>query len=189
MKLKKIIILFLSLIVISCGNKSSLGAPQFETSRPLTDTKTITKDEIVGEVSEHSCIDDKLNKDLESGESIRHLVINSDFMFCNGVRLRLKSYQFTSKKYKAYGFVQSNSGKDSCLIESEDFTHIALLGDQGVLNGDDMKILIGGHSFNSDNKIQLSNHVLARNVKFSWDTYRGELAILEKGKVKCWAIQ
>jgi hypothetical protein len=183
MKIKLTGILLIIFAAASCGKKSTIvSAPQFET-KALTVKADVAKDDI-----EHTCIDDKLNKDLESGDSIKKMITNSDLIFCNGVRLRLKTYQFASKKYRAYGYVRSNSGSDSCLSESDNFAH-SLLGDQGVLNGDDIKILIGGHQFDSDNKIVPSEHRLARHVKFDWGTYSGEMAIFEKGKVRCWAIQ
>jgi hypothetical protein len=185
MKMKVLGILILLLAGSACGKKSTVTTAQFAVSKALTDTEVITKTD----VSEHSCIDNKLTRDLDSGESIKKMVTNSDFTFCNGVRLRLKTYLFASKKYKAYGVVHSNSGLESCLTESDDFTHTSFLGDQGVLNGLDIKILVGGHQFDSSNKIVPSEHRLARHVKFDWGAYSGELAFLEKGKVRCWAIQ
>ena len=190
MKHKKILILLFSLIAVSCGKKSTLNPPVFsDTNRASTKTDINVNLEVAPEVNERNCIDDKLNKDLDAGESVFKIFINTDFTFCSGVRLRLKSYLFSSRKYKAYGFVRSNSGKETCLTESESFDHKFLLGDQGVLDGNEIKILLGGHSFDENNKLKLSDHLLARTVKFDWGSYRGELAIFEKGKVKCWGIQ
>lgn len=190
MKTKLIGIFILILAAASCGKKSIVETASFESIKALTDNNQIAAKD---DVDEHTCIDAKLTKDLDSGESIKKMVSNTDITFCNGVRLRLKTYQFASKKYKAYGYVKSNSGNESCLIESDDFTLSSILGfsrgDQGVLNGNGIKILVGGHQFDSDNKVVPSEHKLARHVKFEWGSYSGELAISEKGKVRCWAIQ
>lgn len=186
MKIKFITFFLVIFAAISCGKKSTVGPPQFEGTNAFTNNNDAA---VIEQVDVHKCIDDKLTKDLDSGDSIKKMVVNDDFTFCNGVRIRLKTYQFSSNKYKAYGHVQSNSGYESCLTESPDFTHRMLLGDQGVLIGNDIKILIGGHQLDSDNKILPSEHRLARYVKFTWGSYSGELAIFEKGKLRCWGIQ
>ena len=139
-------------------------------------------------IDEETCIDDKLGKELDSGEKLKKVIINADVKFCNGVRIRVKSVKFESNKYKAYGYVQSNSGHDSCLRETKDFKHSLFLGDQGTLEGDTIKIALGGHDYDKDGKLTLSEHSIDKYVKFAWDNYTGELAIYEKGKLRCWAI-
>lgn len=179
-------LLLISFTVISCKETAIIEPAMFAISDAVSETsKTITSDE----VSERACIDNLLSKELDAGESIRSLVVNTDVDFCNGVRVRLKTYKFASKKYKVFGYVRSNSGHETCIKESEDYTHTAFIGDKGVLIGNDIKILLGGHQFNSDNKIIPSEHRLARFVKFDWGSYNGEMALMEKGKLRCWAIQ
>lgn len=180
-------LIILSLFALSCGNKSTVAPSMFESSSSNNLERRLDSDDTT--INERVCIDQRLTKDLDAGESIRKLVANSDFDFCNGVRLRLKTYQFASKKFRVYGFVRSNSGKETCLRESDDFIHSTLRGEKGTLVGENIKILLGGHRFNSDNSIEPSEHKLARYVKFEWSEYKGELAIHEKGKLRCWAIQ
>ncbi len=176
------------LVLLSCGKKSIIESSFLggSDSRTTADAQTASN---AGVVDERNCIDKKLTIDLDSGESIAKMVVNTDVTFCNGVRLRLKTYQFISKKYKAYGFVRSNSGRETCIEEANSLTHKWKLGDDGVLEGQEIKILLGGHQFDSDNKVIPSEHRLARRVTFEWGSYNGEMAIYEKGKVRCWAIQ
>lgn len=181
------ILLSLTLTLTSCLNKTKKDEASIGQSVNTVVIAEKSFDEVI--INEKSCIDAPLAKELESGESIKKLVVNSDVDFCNGVRVRLKTYQFSSKKYKAFGFVRSNSGHESCISESEDFTRTMFLGDRGVLVGDKVKILLGGHQFNSDNKLVPSEHRLARYVKFEWGSYQGEMGFIEKGKLRCWAIQ
>lgn len=180
-------VLSLSLFTLSCGKKTEIAPAVYEFSNSVSTEST--KFERKDLVNDRSCIDAPLTKDLDSGESIKKLIVNTDLDFCNGVRLRLKAYQFSSKKYKAYGFVRSNSGHETCIRESDEFSHTAFLGDKGVLMGDNIKILLGGHEFNSNNMLVPSDRRTARYVKFEWGEYKGELAIMEKGKLRCWAIQ
>lgn len=179
-------LLFISFYAASCGSKTKVEHSMFATSNSVSAEKNIISEK--EEVSERTCIDQALVKELDAGESIKKLVANTDLDFCNGVRVRLKTYQFTSKKYKAFGFVRSNSGHETCIKESDNFSHTIFLGDKGVLIGENIKILLGGHQFNSDNQIVASENRLARYVKFDWGDYSGELAIVEKGKLRCWAI-
>lgn len=191
MKTSLLILLVLNFTAISCGKKSEIAPPMFATANSVikTDSKIIDKTEI----NERNCIEEKLAKELDSGESIVRMVINSDIDFCNGVRVRLKSYLFSSKKYKVYGFVRSNSGHETCVQESDNYTHkrvmMKTVGDEGVLVGENIKILLGGHEFDSDNKLKPSEHKLARFVRFDWGTYHGEMGIVEKDRLRCWAIQ
>ena len=185
MKIKLFCFFLIIIASSSCGKKSTIGLGKYEFSKVVVNNETV----MTADVSEHTCIDNKLTKELDSGEAIKNMVINDDFTFCNGVRVRLKTYQFNSKKYKAYGYVISNSGLQSCLTESTEFTHKMFFGDQGILNGNNIKILIGGHQLDSADKIVPSEHKLARYVKFDWGSYNGELAIFEKGKIRCWAIE
>lgn len=163
----------------------------FATGNTLTKKETSKLE--APEINERNCIEEKLAKELDSGESIVKMVINSDIDFCNGVRVRLKSYLFSSKKYKVFGFVRSNSGAETCLVESDNYTHKRVMmksvGDEGVLVGENIKILLGGHEFDSDNKLKPSEHKLARFVRFEWGTYHGEMGIVEKDRLRCWAIQ
>lgn len=173
------------LILASCGKKSIVENSPFG---PAKTPIEITDEVKEADVSERACIDNKLNKDLDAGEAIEKMIANSDFTFCNGVRVRLKSYLFDSKKYKAYGFIQSNSRHSSCLTASDDYT-TNFLGDRGVLVGRNMKLLVGGHELGSDNKVIPSSHMRARYVKYGWGTYSGELGFYENGRVRCWGIQ
>ena len=177
-------IILLNFGLTACGSKSTAPSSQVETNKVTTTIAIVSAN-----IDEHTCIDEKLTKYLDSGESIKKMIANADIIFCNGVRLRLKTYQFTSKKYKAYGYIRSNSGLESCLTESTDYTHTIFLGDQGVLNGNNIKILVGGHYFDSNNKLVPSEHKLASHVKFDWENFNGELAIFEKDKVRCWSNQ
>lgn len=180
-------LLSFTLFAISCGKKTEQAPAVYEFSNGVsTETTKFDKKELV---NDHTCIDTPLNKDLDAGESIKKLVFNTDMDFCNGVRVRLKAYQFTSKKYKAYGFVRSNSGHETCIKESDNFTHTPFLGEKGVLIGENVKILLGGHQFDSNNQLVPSDRRLSRYVKFEWGAYKGELAFMEKGKLRCWAIQ
>lgn len=186
--MKQIILCLLvfNLMIVSCG-KRHVGPSVLETISSETSFKNLIDNKV--DINERSCIDELLAKELEAGESIKKLVINTDIDFCNGVRVRLKTYKFASKKYKAYGFVRSNSGHESCLKETEDFSNTQFFGDKGVLVGDDVLIILGGHQFNSDKRVIPSEHRLARFVKFDWKTYKGEMAFFEKDKLRCWAIQ
>jgi hypothetical protein len=187
--MKKLLIIFLFLLLsTSCGKKGSSISSLFNSRNDSLSTNTQNQRDNL-HVSEHNCIENKLNRDLDGGESIAKMTANTDITFCNGIHLRLKTYQFVSKKYKAYGFIESNSGRESCIQDSSGLTHNKLFGDHGVLVSDSMKILLGGHRFDADNNLVPSDHFIYRNVRFDWGSYTGEMAFYENGKVRCWAIQ
>ncbi|MGZ3806784.1 MAG: hypothetical protein ACXVCE_01760 [Bacteriovorax sp.] len=142
----------------------------------------------IEKIDERTCIDDQLNIDLSSS-SVKKMIVNTDITFCNGTHLRLKTYKLGPKKYKALGLVISNSGRESCLKESEEFSKVWPLGDRGVLVGDNIKITLGGHELDSNNKLVSSKHFFKRQVKFTEDKFSGEMAIFENGKLSCFEMQ
>jgi hypothetical protein len=198
MKTKLLALFTMLLLTSACGKKSIIEKGMLGTG---TESSESTSKEIAAledeKVDDQNCIDNKLNKDLDSGETISKLRVNNDITFCNGVRVRLKFYLFTSKKYKAYGYVISNSGVKTCISEATDLTHkyvvsflkLGNLGEQGVLQGNHgIKILLGGHEFD-ENKELVTNKVFPYVRLGSWGNYTGEMAFFEKDKLQCRAIQ
>lgn len=189
----KLLLLLIALSLLSCQKKLIETKALFETSEIKVDdqnTNYETKTPVTTkEINDKKCIDEKLIKDLNNNEKVKTQIADTDILFCNGIRIRLKTFQLTSRKFKAYGFIQTNSGIESCLTESNTFSNTLFLGTRGILLGENVKVLVGGHKLDKEGKLIPSDHLLARYVKFDTYTYNGELAVLENGFPSCWAIQ
>lgn len=173
-------------LIVSCGKKEVVTGPA---SMGIVDSLTgrkVSPAELV--VNERACIDDVMQKDLRDEEVVKKVTDDSDIVFCNGLRVRLKIFKTSSNELRAYGYAESTSGKASCLKYAKDFKHYPLLGFRGTLQGDTMKISLGGHMYTSEGKLISSDQLKARVVKFDIANYSGEMGFFENDKLKCWAI-
>ena len=181
---KMLAILVFGLMLISCGKKVSSEPKSMGIVDSLTSQKGFSSSKLI---DEKTCIDDELLKDLGENEIVKKVIDNSDISFCNGLRVRLKILKMSSGDLRVYGFASSSSGKMSCLKQGTDFQRFPLLGDQGTLVGDKIKISLGGHEYDSENKLIKSKRFKGKFVKFDMTDYSGEMGFFEGNKLKCWA--
>lgn len=186
MKTKTLLTLMALTLVVSCGKKESMTAPA---SMGIIDSltgKRVFADE--KQVTEQSCIDEVMQKDLGKEEVVKKILDDSDIVFCNGLRVRVKIFRTNIDDIRAYGYAESTTGKSSCLKYGKDFKHYPLLGYRGTLQGDVIKISLGGHQYTSEGKLIASEKLRAKVVKFDMANYSGEMGFFENDKLKCWAI-
>lgn len=175
------IIFFIS---VSCG-KSTLMPPATKNTFNNQPQLNRLGDSIIGD---KTCIDDKLINELEEDELTKKTIDDADINFCNGLRIRIKIIKTTKNKTLVYGFAESSSGRRTCLREDKDFKRILFLGSRGSLVGEEIKISLGGHSYDSKGKLIKSAHLSGRNVDFKIASFSGEIGFFEKGKLKCWSM-
>lgn len=176
------LIILIALSTSSCGKKSIVDSSGIKIKSSLTNQEVSALEKAI--VDDKTCIEKKLSQDLESENSTKKLIANTDFIFCNGTRIRLKAYQFSSKKIKTYGFINDNSGIETCLSGS-DLKRTFLLGLQGTIQANKVKITLGGNQLNTDGSIIPSEKILARHVRFSGESFKGEIGIIKENKSIC----
>lgn len=186
MKTNKILSLLILALTISCGQKEAMTSPA---SMGIIDSlagKKVFNAE--NSVTEQTCIDEVMQKDLAEKEVVKRVMEDSDLVFCNGLRVRVKIFRTSNDDIRAYGYAESSSGKSSCLKSAKDFKHYPLFGYRGTLQGDVIKISLGGHQYTSEGKLISSDKLRAKVVKFDMANYSGEMGFFENDKLKCWAI-
>ncbi len=177
-------IMILGLLVISCGKKGSSEPGSMGIVDTLSTKKNFAAEKIV---DEKNCIDDALLSELGEKDVVKKVTDDSDISFCNGLRVRVKIFKISNGELRVYGYAESTSGKMSCLRQSGDFQRIPLLGDQGTLIGDKIKISLGGHEYTSEGKLVKSDRFKGKFVKFDMASYSGEMGFFESNKLKCYA--
>lgn len=185
--MKTLLILMLALAVSSCGKK---GVTMEPSSMGIVDSLTGKKDfEAAKIVNEQVCIDDMIKTELNEKEYIKKVEEDADISYCNGLRVRVKIFKIKGdSKLRAYGYAQSSSGKSTCLRDGSDFDKTMFLGYEGTLNGDGIKISLGGHMYTSEKKLIKSDRRKTKFVKFDVASFEGEMGFFEDGELKCWAI-
>lgn len=186
MKTNLLLTLALGAVLISCGKKEAITEPSsMGIVESLSTKKTF---EPAKSINEETCIDETMKKELGEKEVVKKVLADSDINFCNGLRVRVKIFKVSNSDIRVYGFAESSSGKLSCLKHGRDFTKFPLLGYQGTLLGNGIKISLGGHQYTSDNKLITSDKLKAKHVQFDVATYEGEMGFFENDSLKCWAI-
>lgn len=185
--MKALLLILLVLTVSSCGKKGVVMEPS---SMGIVDSLTGKKDfEIHKLINETTCIDDMLKSELGEKEQIKKVVTDTDINYCNGLRVRVKVFKISGgEKLRAYGFAESSSGKSSCLRDGSDFNKVMFLGYEGTLNGDGIKISLGGHLYSTDKKLIKSDRLKTKFVSFDVASFSGEMGFFENSELKCWAI-
>lgn len=202
MKSTLIMAVIASTVLVSCAKKEVILGPESSSSSstsnsstndgkidPITGKKTIVDRATQPPVDEKICIDDAKLKDIEDNEKISEVIDDTDFNYCNGLRVRLKIFKYSTGDYRAYGFVISSSGRQSCVRQARDFSKVPMLGFKGTLLGSGIKVSLGGHEYDSDNKLKSSKKLSAKHVRFGSYSFSGELGVFENGTLTCWAIQ
>lgn len=183
--MKALLILTLVFTVASCGKK---GVEMEPSSMGIVDSLTGKKDfELHKIVNEVTCIDNMLKAELGEKEKVKKVLTDTDINYCNGLRVRLKIFKISGDKMRVYGFAESSSGKSSCVKDGSDFNKAFLRGYEGTLNGDGIKISLGGHIY-VDSKLMKSEGRKHRHVEFDVATFSGEMGFFENNELKCWAI-
>lgn len=184
--MKNLIFILSVVTIVSCGTKKELLSPS---SMGIVDALTTRKDfQRAKGINEVTCIDEALQASLNNEERVKDVDVDTDINFCNGLRVRLKVFKMSKTQFRAFGFAQSSSGKMSCLTQNKDFKKLPILGYEGTLIGEGIKIALGGHLYTSNNELEKSSKLLGKYVKFDDVNYRGELAFFENENLKCWAI-
>lgn len=184
--MKALLILVLAISVSSCGKK---GATMEPSSMGIVDSLTGKKDfEVAKVVNETTCIDDMVKAELGEKEHIKKVLEDTDINYCNGLRVRLKIFKISGDKMRAYGFAESSSGKSSCLKDGSDFNKVIFVGYEGTLNGDGIKISLGGHLYTAEKKLIKSDRRKTKFVSFDVASFSGEMGFFENNDLKCWAI-
>jgi hypothetical protein len=183
--MKSHFILMLVLTVLSCGKK---GVEMEPSSMGIVDSLTGKKDFVAPKVvDEVTCIDEMLKAELGEKEIVKKVLTDADINYCNGLRVRLKIFKISSDKIRVYGFAESSSGKSSCLKDGSDFNKVFLRGYEGTLNGDGIKVSLGGHTY-TNSKLVKSNGFKNKYVDFDIASFSGEMGFFENNELKCWAI-
>lgn len=183
--MKALLILTLVLSVSSCGKKGVVMEPS---SMGIVDSLTGKKDFVAPKVvNEVTCIDEMLKLELGEKETVKKVLTDSDINYCNGLRVRVKIFKISGDKMRAYGFAESSSGKSSCLKDGSDFNKVFLRGYEGTLNGDGIKISLGGHTY-KDSKLIKGDNRKDKYVDFDVASFSGEMGFFENNNLKCWAI-
>lgn len=185
--MKAFLILTLVLSISSCGKKGVVMEPS---SMGIVDSLTGKKEfELAKAVNEKICIDDLIANELGQEEYVKKVIEDADINYCNGLRVRVKIFKVSGeKKLRAYGVAESSSGKSSCLRDGSDFDKAFLRGYEGTLNGDGIKISLGGHLYTGEKKLIKSESFKTRFVKFDVASFSGEMGFFEDNALKCWAI-
>lgn len=184
--MKALLLILLVLAVSSCGKKGVVMEPS---SMGIVDSLTGKKDfDITKVVNEQACIDDLLKSEMNEKEFIKKVVTDTDINYCNGLRVRLKVFKMNEGKLRVYGFAESSSGKSTCLRDGSDFNKVFLRGYEGTLNGDGIKISLGGHLYTAEKKLIKSDRRKTKYVSFDVASFEGEMGFFENNDLKCWAI-
>lgn len=201
MKLNLILSLIAMSLLVSCGKKEILAGPEVssstsskstsasETQTPINGKKPIVDPRKQPQVSDNICIEEAMKKDLEDKEKVSKITADSDITYCNGLRVRLKIFRFSTGDHRAYGYAISSSGRQSCIKQGRDFSKNLLMGYKGSLLGSGIKISLGGHSYDGDNKLISSKKFSAKHVNFDFSTFSGEMGFFENDELVCWSIQ
>lgn len=184
--MKALLLILLVLSISACGKKGVVMEPS---SMGIVDSLTGKKDfDITKVVNEQVCIDDLLKSEMGEKEYIKKVITDTDVSYCNGLRVRLKVFKMNGGKLRVYGFAESSSGKSSCLRDGSDFNKVFLLGYEGTLNGDGIKISLGGHLYTAEKKLIKSDRRKTKYVDFDVASFEGEMGFFENNDLKCWAI-
>jgi hypothetical protein len=184
--MKNLLLILFILSVSSCGKKGVVMEPS---SMGIVDSLTGKKDFDTTEiVNEQTCIDDILKSELSEKEYIKNVITDADINYCNGLRVRLKVFKMNAGKLRVYGFAESSSGKSSCLRDGSDFNKVIILGYEGTLHGDGIKISLGGHLYTAEKKLIKSGRRKTKYVDFDVASFKGEMGFYENNDLKCWAI-
>lgn len=184
--MKAFIILTLVFAVSSCGKKGVVMEPS---SIGIVDSLTAKKDFVVPKVvNEVTCIDDMMKEELNEKQSVKKVMVDTDITYCNGYRVRVKVLKITGdKKLRVYGFAESTSKKSSCLKEGSDFNKVFLRGYEGTLNGDGIKISLGGHEYSKEQKLMKNAGFKDKFVNFEETSFAGDMGFFENNELKCWS--
>lgn len=172
--------IFLS-ILASCGNEKIVNAPATSTVSNSNQSRSLLTEGMVDEVT---CIDDVLSTYSHSSGFISKIVENTDITFCNGKRLRLKVYKLSNNEHLALGYLDGLS-KVRCLRSDIDFKKKPLIGYDGTLKGLDVKVGLGGFSYDGK-KLQKSKKLKEKHVRFDLTSFKGGMSIFEDDKLACW---
>ncbi len=181
---KCLLIMILGLVLISCGKKGTDQPGSMGIVDTLTSKKSFTSDK---KIDEKNCIDDALIRELGENDTVKKVVDDSDISFCNGLRVRIKTFKISNGEFRVYGYAESTSKKMSCLREGSDLKRFPLLGVQGTLVGDKINISLGGHEYSADGKLITSKRFKGKFVKFDVASFSGEMGFFEANQLKCYA--
>lgn len=199
MKSTLLLALIASTVLVSCGKKEYILGPESTSSSTSNSSTTGKAEQIPGKkpvvdpktqpvVDDKICIDNAKEKDMEEKEKITDITDDADIVYCNGLRVRLKIFKFSTGEYRAYGYAISSSGRQSCLKPGRDFKR-SLLGFRGTLLGSGMKVSLGGHKYDSDNKLISSKKLSGKFVNFKREEFSGEMGLFENDELTCYSIQ
>jgi hypothetical protein len=202
MKSTLVLAMISATILVSCGKKEYILGPESSSSSsstnsstnngktdPVNGKKTIVDPKTQPVVDDKICIDNAKEKDMEEKEKLEDITDDADVIYCNGLRVRLKIFKFTSGEYRAYGFAISSSGRQSCIRSGRDFKRVSLLGFKGTLLGSGMKVSLGGHKYDADNKLIPSKKLSGKLVNFKREEFSGEMGLFENDVLTCYSIQ
>ena len=181
---KYLSIMIMILILISCGKKSPNESSSITNSDALSGKKSFSSENII---DDKNCIDEAIIRELGENDYVKKVIDDSDVSFCDGLRVRIKSFKISNGELRVYGFAQSTSGQSSCLKQGSDFKRFPFLGDQGTLIGDKIKISLGGHEYSPEGKLNKAKGLKAKFVKFDIASYKGEMGFFESNQLKCHA--
>lgn len=186
--MKALLIIALAFSAVSCGKKSVLNEPS---SMGIVDSLVGQRSNVADEkvINDVTCIDEILKLELGTKDTVKKELSDSDITYCNGLRVRVKVVKLGSGALKAFGYAEGTKGKKSCLREGKDFDRTIIMGVQGTLVGEGIKISLGGHAYTSGNKLITSKSFKDRYVKLDIAAFSGEMGFFEDGNLKCWAIQ
>lgn len=183
--MQNFLLIILIFSISSCGRKGVVMEPS---SMGIVDSLVSKKDIInIKEVNDKVCIDDILKIEMNEKESIKKVITDTDVIYCNGLRVRLKVFKMNASKLRVYGFAESSSGKSSCLRDGSDFKNYLYFGHTGTLTGDGIKISLGGHSYTAEKKLIKSDQRKMKYVKFDIASFEGEMGFFENNNLSCWA--
>lgn len=185
MKTTILLSLAFSIFATSCGKKDIIEEPA---SMGIVDSFANKRIIEPNKINEENCIDEAMKRDLSEQELVKKVLAESDISYCNGVRVRVKIFKLSTEEIRVYGFAQSSSGKLSCLRNGKDLKRIPFFGYQGTLNGNGIKVSLGGHQYTTEGKLITSDKLSGKYVKFDVATYSGEMGFFENDTLRCWAI-